>query len=90
MGSGAGKADPNPECFKHNFWDYFFSFFNTKTYGISFLRNQAFGKNDFDMRFLAYPETIKHLPTMWEDQVQSLGLEDILEKEMTTHSSTLA
>ena len=56
MVSGAGKADPNPECFKHNFWDYFFSFFNTKTYGISFLRNQAFGKNDFDMRFLAYPE----------------------------------
>ena len=28
--------------------------------------------------------------TMWETQVQSLGWEDTLEKEMATHSSTLA
>ena len=28
--------------------------------------------------------------TMWETQVQSLGQEDPLEKEMATHSSTLA
>ena len=34
--------------------------------------------------------TIKRLPTMWETRVQSLGQEDILEKEMATHSSTLA
>ena len=27
---------------------------------------------------------------MWEIQVQSLGQEDLLEKEMATHSSTLA
>ena len=33
---------------------------------------------------------VKHLPTMWETQVQSLGQEDLLEKEMATHSSTLA
>ena len=33
---------------------------------------------------------VKHLPTMWETQVQSLGREDLLEKEMTTHSSILA
>ena len=33
---------------------------------------------------------VKHLPTMWETQVQSLGWEDPLEKEMGTHSSTLA
>ena len=33
---------------------------------------------------------LKHLPTMWETQVQSLGGEDTLEKEMATHSSTLA
>ena len=31
----------------------------------------------------------KHLPTMLETQVQSLGQEDLLEKEMATHSSTL-
>ena len=32
---------------------------------------------------------VKHLPTMWETWVQSLGQEDPLEKEMVTHSSTL-
>ena len=32
-------------------------------------------------------QTVKHLPTV---QVQSLGQEDLLEKEMTTHSSILA
>ena len=35
-------------------------------------------------------QMVKHLPTMWETQVQSLGWEDLLEKEMATHSSTLA
>ena len=30
---------------------------------------------------------VKRLPTMWETQVQSLGQEDPLEKEMATHSS---
>ena len=33
---------------------------------------------------------LKHLPAMWETQVRSLGGEDTLEKEMETHSSTLA
>ena len=32
----------------------------------------------------------KLLPTMWETRVWSLGGEDPLEKEMATHSSTLA
>ena len=36
------------------------------------------------------PQMVKHLPTMRETQVQSLGWEDPLEKEMATHSSTLA
>ena len=35
-------------------------------------------------------QTVKRLPTMWETQVQSLGQEDLLEKEMATHSSILA
>ena len=35
-------------------------------------------------------QTVKHLPTMQETQVRSLGREDPLEKEMATHSSTLA
>ena len=34
-------------------------------------------------------QTIKHLPTVWETRVQSLGREDLLEKEMATHSSIL-
>ena len=33
---------------------------------------------------------VKHLPTMQEAWVQSLGREDLLVKEMATHSSTLA
>ena len=33
---------------------------------------------------------VKRLPAMQETQVQSLGWEDLLEKEMATHSSTLA
>ena len=35
-------------------------------------------------------QTVKHLPTMRETRVQSLGREDLLEKEMATHSSVLA
>ena len=35
-------------------------------------------------------QTVKHLPTMQETQFQALGWEDLLEKEMATHSSTLA
>ena len=35
-------------------------------------------------------QMVKHLPTMRETRVQSLGLEDLLEKEMATHSSILA
>ena len=33
---------------------------------------------------------VKHLPTMQETQVRPLDWEDPLEKEMKTHSSTLA
>ena len=34
-------------------------------------------------------QTVKHLPTMRETRVRSLGWEDPLEKEMAPHSSTL-
>ena len=33
---------------------------------------------------------VKRLPTMLETRVQSLGREDLLEKDMATHSSILA
>ena len=35
-------------------------------------------------------QRVKHLPARQETWVQSLGQEDPLEKEMATHSSTLA
>ena len=35
-------------------------------------------------------QMVKRLPTMQETWVQSLGWEDLLEKEMATHSSVLA
>ena len=35
-------------------------------------------------------QMVKRLPTMWETQVWSPGWEDLLEKEMATHSSILA
>ena len=35
-------------------------------------------------------QTVKPLPTIRETRVRSLGLEDPTEKEMATHSSTLA
>ena len=35
-------------------------------------------------------QTVKRLPTMQETRIQSLCWEDLLEKEMATHSSILA
>jgi len=35
-------------------------------------------------------QMVKSLPAKWETQVRSLGWEDLLEKEMATHSSILA
>jgi len=35
-------------------------------------------------------QMVKSLPAMWETGIQSLGREDALEKEMSTHSSFLA
>ena len=35
-------------------------------------------------------QMVKRLPTMQETRVQSLGQEDLVEKEMATHSSILA
>ena len=53
--------------------------------------------SDLTFTFISYPlrdfpvaQMVKHLSTMWETQVQSLGWEDPLEKEMAIHSSTIA
>ena len=42
------------------------------------------------MHLILVAQMVKHLPTMQETRVRSLGQEDPLEKEMATHSSTLA
>ena len=43
-----------------------------------------------DKRISLVAQIVKHLSTMWETWVRSLGWEDLLEKEMAIHSSTLA
>ena len=57
------------------------------TYPISF-SNSVLTKQ-LSWTFLV-AQTVKHLYTMWETWVRSLGRQDPLEKEMATHSSTLA
>ena len=55
-----------------------------------------FNCEDFDLHGLLYSLTslvaqmVKCLPTIRETWVQSLGREDLLEKDMATHSSILA
>ena len=46
----------------------------------------------FQVLIMGFPgsSVVKTLPAMQETQVWSLGQEDILEKEMATHSSILA
>jgi hypothetical protein len=39
---------------------------------------------------LPHGSAIKNLPALQETQVQSMGQEDILEKEMATHSNIVA
>ena len=47
---------------------------------------------EYEFHFMVFPGGLveKNLPAKQETQVQSLGLEDPLEKEMATHSSILA
>ena len=54
---------------------------------MSIMRNGAFDKQ---LGTSLVAQTVKRLPAMWEIWIQSLGQEDPLEKEMATHSSTLA
>ena len=49
---------------------------------ISWLQSQSEG--------FRVAQMVKRLPAMWETWVRSLGREDPLEKEMASHSSTLA
>ena len=51
-------------------------------------RLQSMGSQKSRMQLVA--QMVKHLPAMRETLVRSVGQEDPLEKEMATHSSTLA
>ena len=53
-------------------------------------RNPSFTLALFIIATSLVAQMVKHLPTMWETRVQSLGWEDLLQKEMATHSSILA
>ena len=54
----------------------------------------ALSQHHLEVTQLEFPslvaQMVKHLPAMRETWVRSLGWEDLLEKEMATHSSTLA
>ena len=45
---------------------------------------------DIKVHVPSVAQMVKRLSTMWETRVRSLGWEDPLEKEMVTHSSTIA
>ena len=54
-----------------------------------FLGTHSF-KDSSGKRVSLVTQMVKHLPAMRKTQVQSLGQQDPLEKEMASHSSTLA
>ena len=56
----------------------------------TFLKICLFKLNHIFVRASLVAQWVKRLPTMRETRVRSLGWEDPLEKEMATHSSTLA
>ena len=70
------------------FWDSHHLETNKKKPLPSFLRSQHDMTNPHVISLVA--QMVKRLPTMQETWVQSLGQEDLLEKAMTPHSSTLA
>ena len=62
-------------------WDAIvFSLFTSRLFNCSYVTRWA----------SLVAQMVKHLPEMQETRLQSLGGEDPLEKEMATHSSTLA
>ena len=64
-------------------------FFSSKLSSVSIEKlNQDTFQGPFSISLVA--QTVKRLPTMRETGLQSLGQEDLPEKEMAIHSSTLA
>ena len=67
---------------------FFFFFFLIKPFFVPLREKQFITTLNLGISLVA--QMVKRLPAMWETWVQSLGQEDPLEKEMATHSSTLA
>ena len=63
---------------------------------VSWVTGSLADKAEIELNSIEFHQTslvaqmVKRLPTMWETWVQSLGREDLLEKEIATHSSILA
>ena len=53
-------------------------------------QNLSWVSRHINIREELVAQLVKNLPAMQETRVRSLGWEDPLEKEMATHSSTLA
>ena len=66
------------------------SSFKEQAWGIGTKRASTSLCYVISLRTSLVAQMVKRLPTMRETKVQSLGWEDPLEKEMATHSSTLA
>ena len=60
----------------------------TKVHIVKAMDFHSFFSGSYDFSLVA--QTVKHLPEMQETWVRSLSQEDPLEKDMSTHSSTLA
>ena len=66
---------------------------NTDILGISEVKWMEISEFNSDYHYIwasLVAQTVKRLPAVRETWVRSLGWEDPLEKEMATHSSTLA
>ena len=65
-----------------------FTFSNSQSYLIKINNKNRKQYNGLLITSLV-AQTVKRLPTLQETRVQSLGWEDLLEKEMATHSNIL-
>ena len=70
--------------------DYCFTVYKILSSTLFHLRSSTVQEPKAQNVIIYVAQMVKRLPTMQETQVQSLGWEALLEKEMATHSSTLA
>ena len=80
---GEGRGYPLQYSGLENSWPI-------KHMGLQRIQHECATFISFNLSAFLVAQTVKRLPAMWETWVRSLGQEDPLEKEMATHSSTLA